>query len=274
MKLHTSPVPSIPLLRVCGAAGALLLSVVSHGFAAPLVLDTGSPYFYDNFQSGTLTDKWNYNASGSGTTITYGAAGPVTPADKTFYMSMNTSGYVQPYTTTTSWPSSYPYGASIDVFVPTATSFLNSEIFGLTILSMPFPSPVWDRTITMGGAGTTTNTTFEITAWGSLDGASGGSQQTLTLDRGTWNTVQIDHLNTTSSGMPVYVNNTLWMYLNVGTTDYADGVWLGNNTGSAATASGEIYYDNVLVANAIPEPAAATLLGGSLVLLALRRRRH
>ncbi len=278
-----------------GLVAACVLATSS--LSAQLVLDPSKAWFSDNFESGVRADKWNLAGSaGSNRVVSYGEADPQNASNKTYFISMERAGSGSYKTTTVPWtdkPPSYGYGVSLDFYIPTTeeTTLANADFGRLTVFrgigSTLGESPTsgnWpyiavthpDANGNTAGLGTT-DTTFTLQAFASKTLTSSVGQQFLTLERGVWHTIQIDHVGGTRAegGLEVYINGELWVYLGN-----------NNNTNIVLTRielaaqnnddGGAIYYDNVLAAPAVvPEPASAALLTGvitGLGVLACKRR--
>jgi hypothetical protein len=267
----------------------LALGGISHqASAAPLVLDTSSPFFYDTMDAASASVMWAVSAPGTNRTEQYGAPDPLDPGNDTYFMSMlapngRITAASDPTQKPGAWdgsPSTFGYGISVDFYVPTVeeTSFENNQIFGLSIIRGGVnPSGGW-QTISLSASNApveflTTDTTISLQSLGTLNGSGSNATRYITLNRGEWHTVQIDHLDATSTGRPIYVDGELWMYA----SDASSMVWsigISNTTGNDANAGGAIYYDNILVANAVPEPSSSSVLLFSLGIVILLRRRR
>lgn len=255
-----------PLGLRSGAAGrlAVLAALLSAGLSTahadprPRELDQSKAFFSDDFESGSQDGRWNYNQDGEGATAIFGEKDPDGRGNRILSLSISTAGYVQPYVLPQAWEGttgeSGGYGADIRFFVPKKTASASEavEVFGLAVLCLQFSAFEATRMITLAEqndmAQAATDDRVTIKAWGTTEGAGQGGDQFLELNRGEWNTLQVEHRDNGPKGMPVFVNGRFWMYLNTGTELGADGLQLGNTQGSRDRASGTIFYDDVVVA--------------------------
>lgn len=251
---------------------------------APLVLDTSNPFFYDTMDAATLATNWA--TAGVGTaTVTYGKPSPSDPEDKTLFMSMlspdarrtvSSSDTLKPDAWNGS-PDAYGYGYRLDFYIPAMdeTTFSNSQIFGLSVGRVVGWSTVSLASSSAPSERLTTDTTFTLQAFGTLTGSGGNAlRYSSPLDRGEWHTLQIDQVDGTAAGLQVYVDGVFWMHLaDIPDNTFLQEIALGNTAGNNSAAGGAIYFDNVLVAAAIPESGTSVVLLFSLGFLVILRRK-
>lgn len=231
--------------------------------AAPLDLDTNAPFFFDDAETGVITDNYTLQVPSGDTdsSIGYSTAQAASGTRSVFYESnaTNSRRKAEPKSLGSLASETGDYGLRIDIYIPSGVT--QDQVFAIRPVYGGDPTPIQ----ILDHATDTTKARLRAFPFN-------GGPQIYTVDRDTWITVQVDHLQATASGrVDVYVDDQLFVQ---GLEDTGTAILDGFELGSENSATGEVYYDNVLVAPAvIPEPGSVSVLLTGSILFVLGRRR-
>ena len=244
--------------RIVGISFAAGLFVIAAVAQEPLKLNKENAFFFDDAELGDEAgERWKADGQ-PGPVIRYGSDdGKANGNRSIYYLQADSSEYKRlasnPHFRPDAWsgkPEDYGYGAQVRFMVPekkTATlpneAFDQLGVFSLLAGGKGFASIY----LAEENRNSVTDSEIEIRVWGRLPGSNETGKQYLTVRRGEWHTLQIDHLDGGPDGRPIFVDGELWVFLPP-TAEFCDEVGLCNISGAAEGTKGEIFYDDILIA--------------------------